>query len=186
MIALHLLLLFKNPLLNKIMISPPLPSQTTLNMQITILFIMVIGPSGVQFSLWVIQVINNMRRPQSECLICLLRVWLLTELDDKKSCYQLIISKNFSSGDNVFKLNIPPFWKLPCFSLDKWLLLWLSQSILWLADLAEWTSYDWLLQLSDYSQLSNSTVRLQLYRMISEKLSSWCTNHIWGNCNGYD
>ena len=29
-------------------------------------------------------------------------------------------------------------------------------------DLAEWTWYDWLLQLSDY------TVRLQLYRVISE------------------
>ena len=36
-------------------------------------------------------------------------------------------------------------------------------------DLAEWTKYDWLLQLSDYSQLSDKTVRLQLYRMISEK-----------------
>ena len=36
-------------------------------------------------------------------------------------------------------------------------------------DLAEWTKYDWLLQLSDYSQLSDNTVRLQLYRMISEK-----------------
>ena len=30
------------------------------------------------------------------------------------------------------------------------------------------------------------TVRLQLYRMNSEKWSSRCTNHIWGNCNGYD
>ena len=59
------------------------------------------------------QVINNMRWLQSECLICLLGVWLLTELDDKKSCYQLIITisiskntntprKNISGGDNVF------------------------------------------------------------------------------------
>ena len=43
-----------------------------------------------------------------------------------------------------------PFWKLPFFPLDKWLLLWLLWSILWLVDLAEWTLYDWLLQLSDY------------------------------------
>ena len=43
-------------------------TQTTLS---TMLFIMVIGPSGVQFCL------------QSQ-------VWLQTELDDTKSCYQLI------------------------------------------------------------------------------------------------
>ena len=36
------------------------------------------------------------------------------------------------------------------FSLDKRLLLWLLWSILWLMDLAEWTLYDWLLQLFDY------------------------------------
>ena len=88
-----------------------------------------------------------------------------------------------------------PFWKLPFFPLDKWLLLWLLWSILWLVDLAEWTSYDWLLQLSDYRCLITTnrkiilldyTVGLQLHRMITEKWSSWCTNHIWGNCNGYD
>ena len=62
------------------------------------------------------------------------------------------------------------------FSCDKWLLLGLLGSILWLVDLAEWTEYNWLLQLSHYtlqvsgsSQLSDYTVRLQLYRMISEK-----------------
>ena len=31
--------------------------------------------------------------------------------------------------------------------------------ILWLVDLAEWIKYNWLLQLSDYSQLSDNTVR---------------------------
>ena len=40
-------------------------------------------------------------------------------------------------------------------------------------DLAEWTKYDWLLQLSDYSCLITvvqlqPTVQLQLYRVISE------------------
>ena len=68
---------------------------------------------------------------------------------------------------------------MPSFSCDKWLLLGLLGSILWLVDLAEWTEYNWLLQLSHYtlqvsgsSQLSDYTVRLQLYKMISEKLSS--------------
>ena len=59
--------------------------------------------------------------------------------------------------------------KIPHFFYDKWLLLFSLWSILWLVDLAEWTQYDWLLQLSDYSQLFDYTIRLQLYRMISEK-----------------
>ena len=65
---------------------------------------------------------------------------------------------------------------MPSFSCDKWLLLGLLGSILWLVDLAEWTEYNWLLQLSHYtlqvsgsSQLSDYTVRLQLYKMIGEK-----------------
>ena len=37
--------------------------------------------------------------------------------------------------------------------------------------------------MSDYSQLSDYIVRLQLYRMISEK---WSSNNTWGICNGYD
>ena len=62
---------------------------------------------------------------------------------------------------------------MPSFSCDKWLLLGLLGSILWLVDLAEWTEYNWLLQLSHYtlqvsgsSQLSDYTVGLQ---RISEK-----------------
>ena len=39
---------------------------------------------------------------------------------------------------------------MPSFSCDKWLLLGLLGSILWLVDLAEWTEYNWLLQLSHY------------------------------------
>ena len=55
-----------------------------------------------------------------------------------------------------------------------------------------WVDLVWLatstvqLEVSDYSQLSYHTVQLQLYRMISEKWSSWYTYHIWGNCSGYD
>ena len=34
------------------------------------------------------------------------------------------------------------------------------------------------LQVSDYSQLSDYAVQLQLYRVVSEISSTWCTNHI--------
>ena len=47
-------------------------------------------------------------------------------------------------------------------------LVWLAASIVWL-------------QVSNYRQLSNYTVQLQLYRMISEKWGCKCSNHIWGN-----
>ena len=43
--------------------------------------------------------------------------------------------------------------------------LWLAASTVWL-------------QVSNCSQLSDYTVQLWLYRMISGKLSSGCTNHI--------
>ena len=39
----------------------------------------------------IIWVINKIGRPRSGSPICKLRVWLQTELDDTKSCYQLII-----------------------------------------------------------------------------------------------
>jgi len=39
------------------------------------------------------------------------------------------------------------------------------------------------LQVSDYSQLSDYTVQLQLCRLSREKYSTLCTNHIQGNCN---
>ena len=51
----------------------------------------------------------------------------------------------------------------------------------------KWLAYETVrLQVSDYSQLSDYTVRLQFCRLINAKYSSLCTNHIWGNCNGYD
>ena len=58
---------------------------------------------------------------------------------------------------------------------------WISWvDLLWFATLTVW------LQMSDYSQLSDYIVRLQLYRMISEKWSSECINNTWGICYGYD
>ena len=53
---------------------------------------------------------------------------------------------------------------MPSFSCDKWLLLRLLGSVLWLVDLAIIP-----LQVSGSSQLSDYTVGLQLYKMISEK-----------------
>ena len=38
----------------------------------------------------------------------------------------------------------------------------------------------------DLKWLAYVTVQLQLCRLINAKYSSLCTNHIWGNCNGYD
>ena len=70
----------------------------------------------------------------------------------------------------------------------KWLLLWLLWSILW----SSWVDLVWLAaltaqtQVSDYRQLSDYTVQLQLFKVISDIQSSWRTNHIWGNGNGYD
>ena len=41
----------------------------------------------------IIQVMNKMRRPQSRGPICQSQVWLQTDLDETKSCYQLIKTK---------------------------------------------------------------------------------------------
>ena len=60
----------------------------------------------------IIRVIYKIRRPRSGSPICQSQVWLQTELDDTKSCYQLIITitifeekktlrRNISSRDNV-------------------------------------------------------------------------------------
>ena len=44
----------------------------------------------------IIRVINKIRRPRSGSPICQSRVWLQTELDDTKSCNQLIITITIS------------------------------------------------------------------------------------------
>ena len=50
--------------------------------------------SPIQFV--IIQVINKIRQLQSRSLICQSLIWLQTELDDKKFCYQLIITITIS------------------------------------------------------------------------------------------
>ena len=52
-----------------------------------------------------------------------------------------------------------------------------GEGLKWLAHVTVW------LQVSDYSQLSDYTVGLQLCRLIRVKYTSLCTNHIWENCN---
>ena len=96
-----------------------------------------------------IRVINKTGRPRSSSLICESLVWLQTELNETKSCYQLIIAviisektnifrANISGGDNVWRVKYRYFGNSPVFFQNKWLLLWLLWSILWLMDL-EWS-----------------------------------------------
>ena len=98
--------------------------------------------SPVQFV--IIQVINEIEQLQSGSLICWSQVWLQTELDNKKSCYQLIMTISISQNkytwnkylqwNQCLQLKIPSFWKFPSFSENKWLLLGLFWSFLWLMD----------------------------------------------------
>ena len=110
-----------------------------------------------------------------------------------KSCYQLITTvtisekrerkttfrTNISGRDNVSSKKFLYFGNSPFFR-DQWLLLWLLWLILLLVDFADlWLVTSTVrLHVSNYSQLSDYTVRLQLYTVISEKLCSKCTNHI--------
>ena len=47
---------------------------------------------------------NKIGQPRSGSPICLSRVWLQTELDDKKSYYQLIIKITISEKRRIAKL----------------------------------------------------------------------------------
>ena len=71
----------------------------------------------------------------------------------------LPINKNHNNFRKKILGQTPPVGTMPkaknleisqFFFQGKWLLLWLLWSILWLVNFAEWTSYDWLLQLSDH------------------------------------
>ena len=119
---------------------------------------------------WVcnVWVMNKIGRPQSGRMICWLQVWLQVELDNTKSLQmnhnhynfwrqqirigQISSLEEMSQVKNSLILEIPQlFFFFSFFFLDKWLLLWLLRTILWLVDLVYRTKYDWLLQLSDYS-----------------------------------
>ena len=71
----------------------------------------------------------------------------------------LPINKNHNNFRKKFLGQTSPVGTMPkaknleishFFFQGKWLLLWLLWSILWLVNFADWTSYDWLLQLSDH------------------------------------
>ena len=95
----------------------------------------------------IIRVINKIGRPQSGGLICQSRIRLQTELDNAKSCYQLIITTTISEKKNIYLGQTSPVGtmskvknlEISFFFQVKWLLLWLFWLILWLVDLAEWT-----------------------------------------------
>ena len=53
----------------------------------------------------IIWVINKIGQLQSRGLICLSLLWLQTELDNKKSCYQLIITISISEKTNTPRTN---------------------------------------------------------------------------------
>ena len=65
-------------------------------------------------------------------------------------------------------------------------LKWASQVAIVITSLIGRLSWVNLIWLAEYSQLADYSVRLQLYGIISENLSIWCTNHVWESCNGYD
>ena len=99
----------------------------------------------------IIRVINKIRQLQSRSLICQSLIWLQTELDDMKFCYQLIITITISGKKKTFRTNISSRdimskaknLKISQFSFQgKWLLLWLLGSILWLVDLAEFGCFN--------------------------------------------
>ena len=52
--------------------------------------------------------INKIGQPQRGSLICQSQVWLQTELDDKKSCYQLIITVSISEKPQTHLGQISP------------------------------------------------------------------------------
>ena len=51
----------------------------------------------------IIRVINKIGRPRSWSLICESRVWLQTQLDETKSCCQLIITVTISENNKHIK-----------------------------------------------------------------------------------
>ena len=102
-------------------------------------------------------------------------------ITDRIGCYQLIIIFTISEKKLInLGQTSSVILEISLFFLDKLLLSWLLWLILWMVDLADlWLAASTVrLQASNCSKLSDYTVQLWLYRMISGKLSSKCTNHI--------
>ena len=136
-----------------------------------------------QSPIWsaIIRVINKIRQTWSRSLISQSQVWLQTELDDTKSCYQLIITITISENktnsfrtdiqtsplETVSKVKISPFWKFPFF----FFLFQGSGCDLVIVANSVIGRFSWV----DLVWLAASTVQLQPivwlqpYRMVSEK-----------------
>ena len=115
---------------------------------------------------------------------CKVGVWFVYHKYDYRQNWLLPINHNFYNFWKKKLINLMQtssvILEISLFFLDKLLLSWLFWLILWMVDLDDlWLAAltVWL-QASNCSQLSDYTVQLWLYRMISGKLSSKCTNHI--------
>ena len=134
-----------------------------------------------QSPIWsaIIRVINKIRQTWSRSLISQSQVWLQTELDDTRSCYQLIITITISENktnsfrtdiqtsslETVSKVKISPFWKFPVFffqgsGCD---LVIVANSVI---GRFSWVGLVWLAASTVQLQ---PIVWLQPYRMVSEK-----------------
>ena len=136
-----------------------------------------------QSPIWsaIIRVINKIRQTWSRSLISQSQVWLQTELDDTKSCYQLIITITISENktnsfrtdiktspvETVFKVKNFSILEIPCFffffqgcGCD---LVIVANSVI---GRFSWVDLVWLAASTVQLQ---PIVWLQPYRMVSEK-----------------
>ena len=109
---------------------------------------------------------NKIGLPLRGRAICLSRVWLQTELDDTKSCYQLIIKITISK---VRKGNIciKSFYNVSMVIETKVVIGWFKLQLkMGLVDLNYNFKCDWLIELSDnklsYSKLSENNLTSEL------------------------
>ena len=133
-----------------------------------------------QSPIWsaIIRVINKIRQTWSRSLISQSQVWLQTELDDTKSCYQLIITITISENktnsfrtdiktsplETVCKVKISPFWNsLFFFQGSGCDLVIVANSVI---GRFSWVDLVWLAASTVQLQ---PIVWLQPYRMVSEK-----------------
>ena len=146
----------------------------------------------------IIWVIDKIGRPRSWSLICQSRVRLQTRLDNTKSFYQLIITTTISEkkGKQINLGQTSPvvtMSKVKNLEISWFFFFRVSGCCYGYCD----QLCDWWIKLSGHSMIGcfncpiagvrlQPTVRLQLCKLISEMYSSWCTNPIWGNCDGYD
>ena len=105
----------------------------------------------------IIRVIYKIRRPRSGSPICQSRVWLQTELDDTKSCYQLIIT-------------------ITIFGKKKH---WWQTSPVETISKAK-------VKLSELSMIGCFNCPITTVQSDKWNIKHLMHQYVWGNCNGYD